>query len=181
MNFKDCRLYKTHGTGSFTLQDFGKIGENVIFENGVLVFHPENISIGNTVYIGHNTILKGYHKNEMIIGDYTWIGQTCFLHSAGGIEIGEAVGIGPMVKILTSVHKEQELSKPILFCDLKFGKVVIEDGCDIGIGSVILPGVVIGEGSVVGAGSVVTKNVEPYAIVAGVPAKVLRKRRGRNI
>lgn len=177
MDFRGHKLYKTHGDGSFSLKDFKEIGENVIFENGVLVFHAENISIGNNVYIGHNTIIKGYYKNEMVIGDHTCIGQGCFLHSGGGIEIGKTVGIGPMVKILTSVHKEEgDLSRPVLFCDLEFDKVIIEDGCDIGIGSIILPGVKIGEGSIVGAGSVVTKDVEPYAVVAGVPAKVLRKR-----
>lgn len=81
-----------------------------------------------------------------------------------------------MVKILTSVHKENDLSKPVLFCDLEFKEVVIEDGCDIGIGSIILPGVKIGEGSIVGAGAVVTKDVPPYSVVVGNPARILRKR-----
>lgn len=177
MNFENYRMHRSHGSGNFKIEDFKKIGDNVIFEEGVLVFHPENISIGENVYIGHNTILKSYYKSEMIIGDHTWIGQGCFLHSAGGITIGKAVGIGPLVKILTSTHKEQELSKPILFCDLEFKEVIIEDGCDIGIGSIILPGVKIGEGSLIGAGSVVNKDVEPYRVVAGVPAKVLRGRK----
>ena len=177
MNFENYRMYRSHGSGKFKIEDFKKIGENVIFEENVRVFHPENIEIGNNVYIGHNTILKGYYKSKMIIGDHTWIGQSCFLHSAGGITIGKAVGIGPEVKILTSVHKEEELSKPILFNDLEFGEVIIGDGCDIGISSIILPGVKIGEGSIVGAGSVVTKRVEPYEVVAGAPAKVLRSRK----
>jgi acetyltransferase-like isoleucine patch superfamily enzyme len=176
LNFKDYKIYRSHGKGIFKKEDFKKIGENVIFEEGVLVFHPEKIEIGDNVYIGHNTILKGYYKNEMVIGDHTWVGQNCFLHSAGGITIGKAVGIGPGVKILTSVHKEEGLSKPILFCDLEFKEVIIADGCDIGIGSIILPGVKIEKGSIVGAGAVVTKDVESYTIVAGVPAKVLRRR-----
>lgn len=180
MEIKNYRLYKSHGTGEFKIEDFKKIGSNVIFEKGVLVFHPQNISIGNNVYIGHNTILKGYHKNELIIGDHTWIGQCCFLHSAGGIIIGKAVGIGPMVKILTSVHSENDLSKPILLNDLEFKKVIIEDGCDIGVGSIILPGVKIGEGSIVGAGSVVTKDVPSFSVVAGVPARILRERVDKN-
>jgi len=181
MNTKKYRLYKSHGTGEFKIEDFKKIGDNVIFEKGVLVFHPQNISIGKNVYIGHNTILKGYYKNEMTIGDHTWIGQCCFLHSAGGITIGKAVGIGPMVKILTSVHSDDNLSKPVLFNDLEFKKVIICDGCDIGMGSIILPGVKIEEGSIVGAGSVVTKDVPPYSVVAGVPARVLRERKDKTI
>jgi len=179
LDFSKTKMHKTHGDGSFSLKDFKKIGENVIFERGVLVFHPENISIGNNVYIGHNTILKGYYKNEMVIGDHTWIGQGCFLHSGGGLEIGKAVGIGPAVKILTSFHKDDE-SKPILLSDLEFEKVIIEDNCDIGIGAIILPGRRIGKGSIVGAGSVVTHDVEPYTIVAGNPARVLRKRKQKK-
>ena len=170
------KLYKSHGNGFFKEDDFKKIGKNVIFEDNVLVFHPENIEIGNNVYIGHNTILKGYYRNAMIIGDDTWIGQFCFFHSAGGINIGKAVGIGPGVQILTSMHRDDELLKPILYSDLNFSSVVLEDGCDIGVNSIILPGVLIGEGAIIGAGSVVTKDVKAYTIVAGNPARLLRER-----
>lgn len=176
MIFDSNKLYNSHGSGFFAKEDFNKLGQNVIFENNVLVFHPENIEIGNNVYVGHNTILKGYYKSKMLIGDDTWIGQACFFHSAGGISIGRAVGIGPGVKILTSEHKANDLSKPILFSDLDLAPVVIKDGTDIGIGSIILPGVEIGEGVIVGAGSVVTKDVEDYTVVAGSPAKLLRLR-----
>lgn len=169
-------FYKSHGAGQFTLEQFKALGENVIFEPGVLVFHPENISLGTNVYIGHTTILKGYHKNEMTIGDNTWIGQGCFFHSAGGIVIGQNVGIGPHVKIITSFHKEEGIEASILFSGIEFAPVVIEEDCDIGIGAIILPGVRIGRGSQIGAGAVVTKDVAPYSVSAGVPARVLRMR-----
>lgn len=170
------KLYKSHGDGQFNSDQFLKIGSNVIFESGVLVFHPENIDLGNNIYIGHNTILKAYYKNKLEIGDNTWIGQSCFFHSAGGITIGKNVGIGPSVKILTSVHSEEGISTPILFSSLEFKEVSIGDDSDIGIGSIILPGVKVGRGVQIGAGSVVTKDVDDYTVVAGVPAKVLRKR-----
>jgi acetyltransferase-like isoleucine patch superfamily enzyme len=170
---------KSYGNGKFRKKDFFKIGKNVVIEKGVLVFHPENIELGNNIYIGHNTILMGYHKNKMIIKDNTWIGQQCFLHSAGGLEIGEAVGIGPGVIILTSYHDlDENINIPIIHSKIKFKKVIIEDSCDIGAGSIILPGVKIGKGAQIGAGSVVTKNVRPYAVAAGVPAKFLRYRKG---
>lgn len=172
------KLKRTHGDGEFSLCQFKKIGENVVFEKGVMVFHPENIEIGDNVYIGHNTMLKGYYKNLMKIGNNSWIGQGCFFHSGGGLCIGDTVGIGPFVKILTHQHLEEGLEKPILLCEQIYEKVVLEDGCDIGIGSIILPGVQIGKGSIVGAGSVVTKNVEPFAVVVGNPARFLRKRKG---
>jgi acetyltransferase-like isoleucine patch superfamily enzyme len=151
-------------------------GRNVKIESDVLIFHPENIEIGDNVYIGHQTILKGYYINTMQIGSGTWIGQQCFLHSAGGLHIGENVGIGPGVKIITSTHKEQGRSIPIVRSALQFAPVRIEDDADIGIGAVILPGVTIGRGAQVGAGAVVTKNVEAYHVVAGVPARIINIR-----
>lgn len=170
------RLYRSHGSGKFNVKQFRSIGRDVIFEKGVLAFHPENIEIGNNVYVGHNTMLKGYYKNMMEIGDNTWIGQGCFLHSGGGLTIGKFVGIGPLVKILTHTHIEEEIDKPILLCEQEYKEVIIEDNCDIGIGSIILPGVTIGEGSIIGAGAVVTRDVKPYSVAAGVPAKLIRKR-----
>ncbi len=177
MNINEHKKYVGHGNGKFSKNDLKKIGNNVIFEDHILVFHPENISIGNNVYIGHNTILKGYYKNEMTIGDHTWIGQGCFFHSAGGLEIGCGIGIGPMVKIITSTHDQDGGDDVVMFNEIMFRKVVIEDGSDIGIGSIILPGVTVGEGSVIGAGSVVTKSIPPYVIAAGSPAKIIRKRK----
>lgn len=176
MNFNKGKTPQSHGNGRFELSQFKKIGKYVIFEDNVLVFHPENITIGNNVYIGHNTILKGYYKNEMIIGEGTWIGQNCYFHSAGGIFIGRAVGIGPDVKILTSNHVISDKSIPILHHPLEFNKVIIGDGSDLGVGSIILPGIHVGEGAVVGAGAVVTKDIPSYSTVIGVPAKVIKSR-----
>lgn len=166
----------SHGDGSPNLAGLARLGENVVIEAGVLIFHPENIEIGDDVYVGHDTMLKGYHKNTMRIGGGTWIGQQCFLHGAGGITIGSNVGIGPAVKIITSHHDGEDTSKPILHTPVVFKPVVIKDGADIGIGAIILPGVTVGEGAQVGAGAVVSRDVEPYTVVAGVPAKPIRKR-----
>ncbi len=171
------KRYASHGDGKFKPDDLRKIGENVIFEDGVLVFHPENIELGSNIYVGHNSILKGYHQNTMAIGDNTWIGQACFFHSAGGITIGSNVGIGPCVKILTSKHAEEGIEKPIIFSTIEFGEVVIGDDSDIGIGSIILPGVRIGRGAQIGAGSVVTKDVPDHTVAFGSPARIVRSRK----
>ncbi|MFZ2489538.1 MAG: acyltransferase [Anaerolineae bacterium] len=166
----------SHGTGAFELTQFARLGRGVVFEPGVLVFHPEQIEIGDDVYVGHNTILKGYYKNRLVIGRGVWIGQQCFLHSAGGIVIGENVGIGPAVRIITSTHAEEGRDKPILHSRIEFAPVVIEADSDIGVGAIILPGVTVGRGAQIGAGAVVTSDVPPYAVVAGVPARLLRLR-----
>jgi len=167
---------KSHGTGKIKRSGFAKIGKNVVFEKGALVFHPENIEIGDDVYVGHYAVIKGYYKNKMEIGSGTWIGQMAFLHSAGGLLIGKNVGIGPHVNILTSSHKSSDAHTPVLHNEIEFKPVAIEDGCDIGTGAVILPGVKIGRNSIIGAGSIVTKNIPSGSIAVGNPAKVIKKR-----
>lgn len=176
MKKKSIKKFRSHGDGNFKLSDFRKFGHNVIIENGVKIFHPGNISIGNNVYIGHNVFLKGYYKNRIDIGNNTWIGQSAFLHGAGGIKIGDFVGIGPYVKILTSFHKDLGIDSLLLFNPLEFKKVIVGDGSDIGIGAIILAGVKIGRGVIIGAGAVVTKDIPDYAVAVGIPAKIIRHR-----
>ena len=166
----------SHGTGEFRSDQFARLGHNVVFELGVLVFHPENIELGDNVYLGHNTILKGYYLNKMVIDSGTWIGQQCFFHSAGGLTIGRNVGIGPGVKIITSSHAEEGIQVPILHSRIEFAPVTIDDDCDVGVGTIILPGVNIAKGVQVGAGAVVTSDIPPYEVWAGVPARRIRKR-----
>ncbi len=169
----------SHGSGSIDRSAFRRLGQGVVFERGALVFHAENVEIGDHVYVGHYAILKGYHRNLLSIGSGTWIGQAAFLHAAGGITIGESVGIGPGVHILTSAHEEAGRSIPILEAPLRFAPVRVDAGADLGIGSIILPGVHIGQGAQVAAGAVVTRNVPAYAVVAGVPARKIRMRPAR--
>jgi len=112
----------------------------------------------------------------MIIGDNAFIGPNCFFHSAGNIVIGKNVGIAAYTKILTSVHREESLEKPLSFSEIVYAEVVIEDNVHIGIGTVVLPGVKIGEGAQIGAGAVVSRNIPKFAVAVGVPAKVIRIR-----
>lgn len=167
---------RSHGTGHFAITDLAACGEGTVIEDGVRIFHPDRVRLGAHVYVGHDTILKGYYDGELTIGDGTWIGQQCFFHAAGDLHIGANVGIGPGVKILTSVHREAGRDVPILHAPLAFAPVVIEDDADVGIGAIVLPGVTIGRGAQVGAGAVVTRDVPAYAVVAGNPARVLRER-----
>lgn len=169
---------KSWGDGSFNLQDLKFQGSNVIIEDGVRIFNPHNVVISHNVYIGHDTILNGFLQNELYIGENTWIGQQCYIHAAGGVHIGTSAGIGPCVKIITSFHEERYLSGPVVENPLRFRAVIIGDGADIGVGSILLPGSVIGEGAIIGAGSVVTGEVPPFTVFAGVPARFLRERRG---
>ena len=104
------------------------------------------------------------------------------MHAAGGIDIGENVGIGPRAIILTSSHAlpgEAEAfdETPILHRPLCFAAVRLEPGCDIGVGAIILPGVTVGRLAQVGAGAVVTRDVPPRSVVAGNPARPLNSSR----
>lgn len=168
---------RSHGTGEIDATALRALGTGVIFEPGALIFHPENVSIGDDVYVGHRAILKGYHVNELVIGAGTWIGQGVFLHAAGGLSIGNRVGIGPGAHVITSSHHLAAASTaPVMDGALEFAAVRLEDGCDIGVGAIILPGVTVGKGAVVGAGAVVTGSVPAGAVVAGNPARLLRQR-----
>jgi acetyltransferase-like isoleucine patch superfamily enzyme len=167
---------RSHGTGQFNREQLRRCPSSVVFEPGVLVFHPENVALDEDVYVGHYAILKGYHQNEMQIGAGSWIGQAAFLHSAGGITIGKRVGIGPHVLVLTSNHQDPGRETPIMDGALELAPVTLEDGCDIGVGAIILPGVTVGKGAQVGAGAVVTRDVPAFSVVAGNPARVLRER-----
>lgn len=170
------KYWKSEGDGKEYKGKLAQCGDNVIIEDGVRIFHPERVFIGNNVYIGHDTIIKGYYLHNLIIGDNTWIGQNCFIHGAGGVTIGSNVGIGPGVKMHAAFHANSENEKElIVFSKLGFKPIIIEDGCNIGIGSIILPGVVIGQNSRIGAGAVVTRSILPNKLAVGVPAKVIKE------
>ncbi|HET8933602.1 MAG TPA: acyltransferase [Polyangiales bacterium] len=168
--------HRSHGSGQFTPEQLAQCGPDCVFEADVLIFHPENVYLGRNVYVGHRSILKAYYKNKLQIGDETWIGQMCFMHSAGGLSIGAGVGIGPGVMMITSTHEELGQRHAPLDSPVTFAPIVIEAEVNIGMGAIILPGVTIGRGARVGAGAVVTENVEAYSIVAGSPARLLRHR-----
>jgi acetyltransferase-like isoleucine patch superfamily enzyme len=143
--------------------------------SGVLVLHKDTFDIALDVFIGVGTYLQGRHDGRFMVGKGTWIGPQCFL-DCRDLEIGEYVGIGPGVKILGSEHTGEPKNIPIIQTDLVIKPVRIERWADIGVGAIVLPGVTIGEGAIVGAGAVVTKDVEPYSVVAGVPARLVRRR-----
>jgi acetyltransferase-like isoleucine patch superfamily enzyme len=167
---------RSHGTGRFAPEELGALGSGCVLEEGVLVFHAAHVFLGDEVYVGHRAMLKGDTRGELRVRSGAWIGQDCFLHSAGGIDIGERAGIGPRVMILTSTHEETPPPAAIIDAPLVLARVEVGAGCDIGVGAILLPGARIGEGAQVGAGAVVTGEVPPGMVAAGVPAKVLRRR-----
>lgn len=106
------------------------------------------------------------------IGAGTVIGRRCLLDGRGGLTIGENVNISGYSILISGAHEVD---------DADFGgwvaPTVVGDRAWIGVRAVILGGISIGEGAVVAAGAVVTRDVEPFKVVAGVPARVIKERR----
>ena len=109
------------------------------------------------------------------VGDRSVIGLDCLV--IGPLVLGDDVMMGPRCTILGVNHRTDSLDEPMNAQGLENERpVIVEDDVWIGAGSTILPGRRIGKGSIVGAGAVVTKDVEPYSIVGGNPARLLRRR-----
>lgn len=109
------------------------------------------------------------------VGDDFIIQSFVLLDGIGGIEIGNQVMLGTHVQVYSSNHQIKRAT-PIRYQPLDLRRTTIGNDVWVGGNAVILGGVTIGDGVVVGAGAVVTKDVPPYAIVAGSPAKILRYR-----
>ncbi len=167
----------SQGDGACRPQDLRDCGQGVIIEPGAVILHPENVRLGDGVYVGHYAVLNGYHNGELRVGASTWIGQHCLLHGAGGLVLGADVGVGPGCRILTSTHGDPGPDRPIMSGALEFAPVAIGDGSDLGCNAVVLPGVTVGQGVQVGAGAVVTSDLPDLCVAAGVPARVVGQRR----
>ena len=148
-----------------------------------LLITKRNIILGKTSTFGRGTVF--YAPNQMEIGENVYIGKYCSLET--DIEIGNDVLLGNNVGLIgkydhdfscigKSIKDSPWIGDPEYQFKGKGLKIVIENDVWIGYGSIIVSGVHIGRGAIVAAGSVVLKDVEPYTIVAGNPAKVVSKR-----
>lgn len=110
------------------------------------------------------------------IGNHVGISEYCLLDGDGGITIGNYVRIASHVSIIAFNHIYKDPHVLIKLQGKTSRGIIIKDDVWIGTGVRILDGVTIGEGSVIGAGSVVTKDIPPYSVAVGVPAKVIKNR-----
>jgi acetyltransferase-like isoleucine patch superfamily enzyme len=150
-------------------------GDGLQIGSGAGFKHPETFEIGSGVFIGAQAYIQGRYDGTCRIGDNVWIGPQAYL-DARDVILEDHVGWGPGAKILGSSHTALPVDVPIIRTDLEIKPVRIGAWADIGTNATILPGVTIGKGAIVGAGSVVVSDVEPFSVVAGVPAKFLRWR-----
>ncbi len=142
----------------------------------LIVDSPESwIDIGKATYIFSYSQLKTYH-GWIKIGNSCTINRFALLYGHGGLEIGNNVMIAPNVIILPQNHIFKDISIIIREQGISCKGIKIENDIWIGAGAIVLDGITIGKGSVIGAGAVVTKDIPPYSVAVGVPAKVIKKR-----
>jgi acetyltransferase-like isoleucine patch superfamily enzyme len=157
--FTHWRLYFKPFMKKLCKTKFKYFGENTEFRAGAYAITCSKISLGNNVIIRPSTMLFADPRE----------GEN------GSIIIEDNVMLGSGVHIYVANHRFDDISNPIINQGhYKAKSVILKKGCWIGANSIILPGVIIGENSVIGAGSVVTKNVPPFTVYAGNPAKFIK-------
>jgi acetyltransferase-like isoleucine patch superfamily enzyme len=168
-------LYKNHITAghSFILEDNCEI--NGLSKRG-LIF-GDRVTIGKNAIIRPSNMYGGAIGEGLKVGNNSNIGPYGYIGCSGYIEIGDNVMISPRVSMYAENHVFSDPDIAMKHQGVKKGRITIESDCWIAANSIILSGVRIGKGSVIAAGSVVTKDVEPYSIVAGSPARLLKKRK----
>jgi galactoside O-acetyltransferase len=155
---------------------------NCVIEHGAFIKFPDNLRLGRNVKIGSGAFIHcgenqlSHNAGNVAIRDNAYIGPNSVLLGEGGIEVGTNCEVAPGVVITSQQHTYGRLDIPIKEQPAEMGKVTLEDDVWLGCNSSILPGVRIGKGSIVGAGAVVTKDIPPYSVAVGVPAKVIKKR-----
>lgn len=158
----------------------GQLGDGVIFAEGVILRGAERITHGSNLFLDQRAYLSTNTVNDrrgfIRLGDNVEIGPYSVIWGGGGVVIGNNVHVGAHVHI-TSMEGHQvppSSNDPFQPLTIDCATVTVGDHVLICSGAVVVPGVTIGHHAMVGAGAVVTEDVPPYALVAGVPARIVR-------
>lgn len=161
----------------------GSLGKNTLICPPFQSFNIKQMHVGNNTFISEYCWIQCMDayagetfSSRLDIGNNVHIGRFAHIIACGNIKIGNDVIIAERVYISDNLHGFEDVNIPIMAQPLKQpGPVIIEDGVWIGNGACILPNVIIGKHSIVGSNAVVTKDISPYSVVAGVPAKVIKQ------
>jgi galactoside O-acetyltransferase len=149
------------------------MGKNVEFYPGVTVMFPEKLSIGDDVLFNVGVHIQA--SQEVTIGSKTHFAPYCILY--GPLEVGNKCAVAAHTVFAAIGHTYDQPDVPFVDLPARSVKIVLEDNVWIGANAVIIAGVRIGTGSIIGAGAVVTHDVEPYSVMGGVPARLIRRRK----
>lgn len=143
----------------------------------VLMVRKKICKFGAKVLPGYKLRIWLLRKCNYYVGRNVFIGEDLIVIDdledwSTDLLVGDRVAISPRVTLV--LHSEPNWSRIVDYVTCKKGRIIIQNDAWIGTGSVILPGITIGEGAVVGANSLVTKDVDPYTVVGGVPAKYIK-------
>ncbi|MBN3957721.1 acyltransferase [Nostoc sp. NMS8] len=184
---------------------FGQIGNSVYIQNGVEFNGTSCIEIGSGVYIfkGVRMDARGHKNNRIHLGNRvaiernvdigsledtciqidedTFIAPNVSIEGPGNIKIGKHCLIAAHSGIYANNHNFADPIEPIKYQGVTRKGIVIEDDCWLGHGVTVLDGVTIGKGSVIGAGAVVNRDIPPFSVAVGIPARVIKNRIGKDI
>jgi galactoside O-acetyltransferase len=164
--------------------NFKTIGHNVMVYEPVTIIKPEMISLANHIIISEFAYING--GLGTFIGNHIHIAAQSCISGGGYFIMEDFVGIAAGAKVITgsALFDGEGLTNPTLpreFQNFKRSFVIMKKHSIIATNVVVQPGVVIGEGAVVGSGSVVTKDLDPWSIYMGIPAKKVKDRNPENI
>ena len=196
-------IFGTFLRGKIFRSIMGGMGNNNLIEKNVTFNITKRIFIGDRVVIGESSVIdprgisgKITIKNdvhiqrwcrlttdgeddisgELIIEDNVYVGPYSYFHAMGKITISKNCLFGPRITIIAGNHHYQNKEIPIRFQGGIPKDILIDEDVWLSANVTVLGGVTIGKGAVIGAGSVVTKDIPPYGIAVGAPARVIGKR-----
>jgi acetyltransferase-like isoleucine patch superfamily enzyme len=179
----------------------GRVGRNVVFGVNVTIRHPHKIAIGDNVviddlccldakgsdnrgiaigegvFIGRNTILS-CKNGDIVIDDHANIGFNCEIFSASRVRVGKSILMAAYTYLVGGDHLYDRVDIPVLEQGRTARGIDVDDNVWLGTHVVVTDGSRIGRDAIVGAGAVVVGEIPAFAIATGIPAKVVRDRRG---
>lgn len=157
------------------------IGDNVVIDDGCCLdakgSDNSGIAIGNGVFVGRNTILS-CKNGDIVIDDRANIGFNCEIFSASRVRVGKSVLMAAYTYLVGGDHLYDRVDIPVLEQGRTARGIEVDDNAWLGTHVVVTDGSQVRRDAIIGAGAVVVGEIPEFAIAAGIPAKVMRDRRG---
>jgi acetyltransferase-like isoleucine patch superfamily enzyme len=157
------------------------IGDNVVIDDGCCLdakgTDNRGISIGNGVFVGRNTILS-CKNGDIVVDDHANLGFNCEIFSASRVRVGKSVLMAAYTYLVGGDHLYDRIDIPVLEQGRTARGIEVDDNAWLGTHVVVTDGSRVGRDAIVGAGAVVVGEIAEFSIAAGIPAKVIRDRRG---